>query len=71
MIEPSNKKSSSVQPGHAVGLLAVAVIVAVVVYVAFGWIVGLFAFLIKTIIVIGVIAGAAYLFLRYATRSKD
>ncbi len=70
MLEPSKKSSKSLRPGHAVGVLAVAVIAVVVAYVAFGWIVGLFAFLIKTIIVIAVIGGALYLVARYALRDK-
>lgn len=70
MLEPAPKSSKSLRPGHALSVVAIAVIVAVVAYVAFGWIVGLVAFLIKTVIVIGIIAGAVYLVFRYALRDK-
>jgi len=71
MIEPSGKSPSSLRPVHAVTVLAVAVIAAVVAYLAFGWIVGLLAFLIKTVIVVGVIAGALYFVFRHVGKSRS
>ena len=69
MIEPRENRSNQLRPRHGVTVIAVAVIAVVVAYLAFGWIVGLVAFLIKTVVVVAVIAGAGYLVVRAVTKS--
>ena len=51
-------------------VVAVAVIAAIVAYLAFGWVVGLVAFLIKTVLVIAIIGGVLYLVVRRAGRRR-
>jgi hypothetical protein len=51
-------------------VVAVAVIAAIVAYLAFGWIVGIVAFLIKTVLVIAVIGGVIYLVVRRSGRGR-
>jgi ABC-type nickel/cobalt efflux system permease component RcnA len=67
MIEPRSTQGG-LRPGHKLTVVAAAVVAAIVVYLAFGWIVGLVAFLIKTAVVIVVIGGVLYLVLRRSRR---
>ena len=69
MLEPAQKQHPTIRVGHGVTVVAVAAVAAIVAYLAFGWIVGIIAFLIKTVIVVGVIAGALYLVVRHAGRN--
>jgi len=70
MIEPRSTQERGLRPGHKLTVVAAAVIAAIVAYLAFGWIVGLVAFLIKTVLVIAVIGGVLYLVLRRAGRRR-
>ena len=67
MIEPRSSQRG-LRPGHTLTVVAAAVIAAIVVYVAFSWVVGLLAFLIKTVVVVAVIAGVVYLVTRRGRR---
>jgi hypothetical protein len=70
MIEPRQRSGTSLRPGHGLTIVAAAVIAAIVAYVAFGWVVGIVWFLIKTIVVIAVIATVLYLVVRHARRGR-
>lgn len=70
MIEPSKNRTPQLRPRHGLTVVAVGVIAAVVAYLALGWLVGLVAFLIKTIVVIAVIGGAIYLVVRFAGKGR-
>ena len=52
MIEPRSKQERGLRPAHKLTVVAAAVVAALVAYVALAWIVGLIAFLIKTVIVV-------------------
>jgi hypothetical protein len=67
MIEPRTTPGG-LRPGHKLTVVAVAVVAAIVAYLAFSWIVGLVAFLIKTVLVIAVIGGVLYLLMRRGRR---
>ena len=68
MIEPRTTQERGLRPGHKLTVVAAAVVAAIVAYLAFGWIVGLIAFLIKTVVVIAVIGGVLYLVFRHSRR---
>ena len=70
MIEPRSTHGRELRPGHKLTVVAVAVIAAIVAYLAFGWIVGIVAFLIKTVLVIAVIGGVIYLVVRRSGRGR-
>ena len=52
------------------GTMAIVVIAAIVAYWAFASILGIVAFLIKTVVVIAIIGGVLYLVMRHAGRRK-
>jgi high-affinity Fe2+/Pb2+ permease len=70
MIEPRSKQERGLRPGHKVTVVAVAVIAALVAYVALHAIVGLIAFFIKTVLVLAVIGGVLYLVFRHAGKRR-
>ena len=55
-------------PRHALTIIVAAAVAIVVAYVLLGWLAGLILFLIKTVVVLGLIALAVYLVLRWAAR---
>ncbi|MGA9114218.1 MAG: hypothetical protein WB802_10555 [Candidatus Dormiibacterota bacterium] len=57
------------QPHHALTIIVAAVVAIVVAYVLLGWLGGVILFLIKTVVVLALIALAVYLVLRWAARS--
>jgi len=68
MIEPRGTEKKALRPGHKLTIVAVALVAGIVAYVAFGWLVGLLAFLIKTVVVVAVIAGVVWLVFRSVGR---
>ncbi|MGO9333921.1 MAG: hypothetical protein ACLQCU_07720 [Acidimicrobiales bacterium] len=70
MIEPRSTQERGLRPGHKLTVVAAAVIAAIVAYWAFASILGIVAFLIKTVVVIAVIGGVLYLVMRHAGRRK-
>jgi len=70
MLEPRSTKETGLRPGHMLTVAAVAVVAVIVAYLAFSWLVGLIAFLIKTVVVIAIIGGAIYLVIRHAGRRR-
>jgi len=57
------------QPHHALTIIVTAVVAVILAYVVLGWLAGVIMFLIKTVVVLGLIALAVYLVLRWAARS--
>jgi Flp pilus assembly protein TadB len=62
------RRNAGLRPHHTLTLVMTVAIAAVVAYVVLGWVVGLVAFLIKTAIVLCVVAVAVVLVLRWARR---
>ena len=58
------------QPHHALTIIVAAVVAIVVAYVLLGWLAGVILFLIKTVVVLALIALTVYLVLRWAARSR-
>jgi ethanolamine transporter EutH len=68
MIEPRSTHERGLRPAHKLTVVAVAVVAALVAYVALGWLASLIAVLIKTVIVVAVIGGVLYLVFRHSRR---
>jgi threonine/homoserine/homoserine lactone efflux protein len=64
VLQPKGKQTS-LRPRHGVAIALGVVAAVLVAYVAFSFIVGTIAFLIKLVIVVGII----YLIVRFVTRS--
>jgi hypothetical protein len=58
------------QPHHALTIIVTAVIAVILAYVILGWLAGVIMFLIKTVVVLGLIALAVYLVLRWTARAR-
>jgi hypothetical protein len=58
------------RPHHALTIIVVAVIAIVLAYVVLGWLAGVIVFLVKTVVVLGLIALAVWLVLRWASHSR-
>jgi hypothetical protein len=61
---------TGVRPHHALTVIVVAVIAVILAYVVLGWVVGVVLFLVRTVVVLAVIALAVYLVLRWAGHSR-
>jgi len=68
MIEPRSRQERELRPAHKLTVVAVAIVAALVAYVALGWLASLIAVLIKTVIVVAVIGGVLYLVFRHSRR---
>lgn len=56
------------RPRHALTIIVATVVAVIVAYVALGWLTGVIMFLIKTVVVLALIALAVYLVVRWASR---
>jgi predicted membrane chloride channel (bestrophin family) len=58
------------RPHHALTIIVTAVVAVILAYVVLGWLAGVIMFLIKTVVVLGLIALAVYLVFRWAAHSS-
>ena len=58
------------RPHHALTIIVTAVIAIVLAYVVLGWLAGVIVFLVKTVVVLALIALAVWLVLRWASHSR-
>jgi small-conductance mechanosensitive channel len=66
-----NSSPAGVRPHHALTVIVVAIVAVVLAYVVLGWVVGVVLFLVRTVVVLAVIALTVYLVLRWAGRGPS
>jgi small-conductance mechanosensitive channel len=69
MISSMSRSPARLRPLHALTVVVIAVIAVILAYVVFGWVVGVALFLVRTLVVLAVIALALYLVVRWAARA--
>jgi len=65
-----SNSQARVRPHHALTIIVTAVIAIILAYVVLGWLAGVVVFLVKTVVVLGIIALAVYLVLRWAGNGR-
>jgi uncharacterized membrane protein len=59
-----------IRPHHALTIIVTAVIAVILAYWVLGWLAGVIVFLVKTVVVLGIIALAVWLVLRWAGSTR-
>ena len=70
MIQPMNRSPIPYRPHHVLTVVATTVVAVVVAYLLLGFLAGALVFLIKTVVVLAIIALAVWLVARWASRGR-